>query len=397
MDTISNKVEYVYDEYHKHPRLTDKPIVLYPAGAQGKKMLRFLRGRGIEPAAFCDASKDKIGTEIDGVLVETLDAVIGRYGKDSIKYIVNSKFHYAEIYATLSNAGISDENIISPEVRNYCDTGIIERPVKIDEETRKKLHDCMLDLMLFFHGVCEKYNIPYFLYGGTLIGALRHKGFIPWDDDVDIIMFRKDYNRFYRVVKKELGDKYIICYYVHRKGIALKNTVYRKFGARFYNEIAIDTFPADNVFPIPSKLSEWQEKAQVRFHKIARRLGWKNGGTIFSRPIGWIARGMAQGFANMYNFINTGYVCYLCGVLGWREKRTFKRELFNENDRVLLDFEGHKFYAPRRYDEILKQMYNGHYMELPPPHLRVSTHALAELVFDAADKGIKNIRESGEE
>ena len=397
MDTISNKVEYVYDEYHKHPRLTDKPIVLYPAGAQGKKMLRFLRGRGIEPAAFCDASKDKIGTEIDGVLVETLDAVIGRYGKDSIKYIVNSKFHYAEIYATLSNAGISDENIISPYVRNYCDTGIIDRPIVLNDEMLKKLQGCMLDLMLFFHSICEKYNIPYFLYGGTLLGAVRHKGFIPWDDDVDFIMFRKDYNRFYKVVKKELGNKYIIDYWKQRKSLALKNTVLKRFYTVFYSRIYIDTFAADNVFPVSSKLSEWQEKIQLKFLRIATKLKWfeldKN---KISGSIGLIARGIAQCFASMYNFINTGYICYLCGVLGWREKRTFKRELFNENDRMLLDFEGHKFYAPRRYDEILKQMY-GDYMELPPPHLRVTAHALQEIVFDAADREIENIRESEED
>ena len=72
------------------------------------------------------------------------------------------------------------------------------------------LRNRMLELMDFINGVCKKYDIYYSLSYGTLIGAIRHKGFIPWDDDFDIMMDRKNYEKFLEIVEKELPKKYFI-------------------------------------------------------------------------------------------------------------------------------------------------------------------------------------------
>ena len=79
-----------------------------------------------------------------------------------------------------------------------------------EESTLKKLQGIQLGILKDFIDVCKKYDLKYFLIFGTAIGAARHKGFIPWDDDIDIGMLRKDYDKFLEVAKYELNEKYTV-------------------------------------------------------------------------------------------------------------------------------------------------------------------------------------------
>lgn len=79
--------------------------------------------------------------------------------------------------------------------------------------TVKDVHKVLLEMLKDIDEICQKHNIPYFLNGGSALGAFRHKGFIPWDDDADIAMMKDDYLRFIKVLKKHLPDKYVFhCY-----------------------------------------------------------------------------------------------------------------------------------------------------------------------------------------
>ena len=81
----------------------------------------------------------------------------------------------------------------------------------ITDEEVKELQKVMLQIIKDVAEVCEKHGICYMADGGTALGSVRHKGFIPWDDDVDLIMPRDDLNRFVEVFDQELGDKYVLC------------------------------------------------------------------------------------------------------------------------------------------------------------------------------------------
>ena len=81
--------------------------------------------------------------------------------------------------------------------------------MEYNQETLRKLQKTELEILKDFIKICKKYNLTYFATGGTAIGALRHQGFIPWDDDIDVCMLRKDYERFMEVAPKEMGDRYV--------------------------------------------------------------------------------------------------------------------------------------------------------------------------------------------
>ena len=83
---------------------------------------------------------------------------------------------------------------------------------------RKKVWQAQLDMVKIFIDICDKYKLKYFAAGGTLIGAIRHNGFIPWDDDIDLMMPREDYEKFIKVAKEELKkEPYFLQHYSTEK------------------------------------------------------------------------------------------------------------------------------------------------------------------------------------
>jgi len=137
--------------------------------------------------------------------------------------------------------------------------------------TTKMLQEKLLEALKEVDRICEKNNIDYFLADGTCLGAVRHKGFIPWDDDVDIAMSRSEYKRFIKALEKDLSDKYVYhCYEKNKKytvtwpamKIRMKNTYIKEKNVLLPNKckdsdgIFIDVFIYDymakhRIFDIP--------------------------------------------------------------------------------------------------------------------------------------------------
>ena len=124
-------------------------------------------------------------------------------------------------------------------------------------EVLEKLHNVQLQILEDFIKVCNKYDLSYFAVYGTAIGAVRHQGFIPWDDDIDVGMLRKDYDRFLDIFPKELGDKYNLQTPEIDENYACTVTHIQRKGTKFISEVTqnmkceqcifMDIFPFDYV------------------------------------------------------------------------------------------------------------------------------------------------------
>lgn len=109
-----------------------------------------------------------------------------------------------------------------------------------DKNTLERLHQVQMEILKDFIAVCEKYSLPYFAIYGTAIGAVRHQGFIPWDDDIDVGMFREDYVKFCSLFQKELGDKYNLLTPEIDKRYACTVTHVQKKGTKFVSYMSQD-------------------------------------------------------------------------------------------------------------------------------------------------------------
>ena len=89
---------------------------------------------------------------------------------------------------------------------------------ELTDKERERLRKCLFSIYKDIALVCSKYGLCFMLGGGSVLGAVRHKGFIPWDDDIDLMMPREDYMKFISVFNKELGNKYDLFYPFSNEG-----------------------------------------------------------------------------------------------------------------------------------------------------------------------------------
>lgn len=255
-----------------------------------------------------------------------------------------------------------------------------------------------LDILKEFIRVCEKNGLKYYAVGGTLIGAVRHKGFIPWDDDMDLAMPRRDYDLFIKKYHKELpphikpndfhfSDKDVYFYPLKLMNTGVRVTEDRLADTDAQSFLSIDIFPID-VLP-DGKLSRYVYKAEFYKYKLLYALCnidilRKNVDRPLHERI--IIKGAKKTNIGRHfdiRKIQKGYDCFLkkysrgkgklvgdiSGAYGFKE--FVPRKFFGKGTK--LDFEGFKINAPSEYDLYLKHMY-GDYMTLPPEDKRQAGH-----------------------
>ena len=263
------------------------------------------------------------------------------------------------------------------------------KKIELDE-----LKQIELEIVRRIDEVCKKNNIHYYIVGGTLLGAVRHNGFIPWDDDIDIAMPRKDFEKFCSVMNKE-NMSYEVQFYNNVKdyGYASPKVIdnrtllidYKLGMGKEESSVFVDVFLYDG-------MGKNEKEAYIRyfFLKCFKKMVFLSKrnykmenllkSIVFFVPCALCKAIGVNKLNRFYNklcskhdFYDSKYVACVAGRYGKRE--VFRREVFEKT--VPLPFETLILQAPQQYKTYLSSIY-GEYMKLPPKEKQVSNHTSEE-------------------
>ena len=257
-------------------------------------------------------------------------------------------------------------------------------------EDIKKLKEIELEIFRHFIEICNENSLRYFVVGGTALGAVRHKGFIPWDDDIDVALPRGDYEKFLIAAQKSLPSNMFLQTYITDKNYPNPFAKLRQSDTAFIEKstskikmnhgVYVDIFPLDGYSRsgIRGKLLGLKEKIlkiSVASVFVSGNISRNKFRAIVKRAIARLLpdyRASVRRLDTMYKKIpyeDAEIIVNFCGA--WAEKEIMPKAYFG--DGIEGEFEGKKVVLPAKTHEYLTALY-GDYMTLPPEEERVGHH-----------------------
>lgn len=257
--------------------------------------------------------------------------------------------------------------------------------VEVDPADVRKIQLMVLNLMLEFERICKKHGLRYYLAGGTILGGIRHKGFIPWDDDMDITMPRPDYEKFLKIAQKELPanmklDKDCVPFCHNR--IEYRDTRFDTMwrnGGIFLDILALDGSPDDERQRLKHehKTKFWRFWMLERARPVPPMSASRDVQMIILKRViarlmpRWFLKWRWHSWAARYDCDKVqSWVCLPASIYTYEQER-FPKEFWGEP--VMMEFEGYDMPTMQHWEDYLICHF-GNYMKMPPETLRKSHH-----------------------
>ena len=269
----------------------------------------------------------------------------------------------------------------------------------MEPDVLRKVQLYQLEIAKEIRRVCEENDIPFFLCCSTFLGAVRHQGFSPWDDDMDVGMLREDYERFCRIAPEKLNPRFCIQSWYTEPNYALPFAKVRMKGTRFLeakanqleeNGFFVDVFPFDYAPETAKEQKLHAVKLATLFYCKLMKSGCKpwmeNDRIHWKKRIAYAAFQLLALFANgetiarRYDALATAHPksSVLCRQRGLFRLDCYQAQWYEKLAQY--PFEGELFPGPANFDAVLRAQF-GDYMTPPPPEKRENRHQIMELDF----------------
>ena len=254
----------------------------------------------------------------------------------------------------------------------------------MDNNQLRGLQELEKEMLIAFMGICKKYDLRYYMLGGTCLGAVRHQGFIPWDDDIDVAMPRKDYQTFLQVAQAELPEHLFLQHSGSDPNYPLNYAKIRNCNTAFVEASAAHISMNHGIFMDVFVLDGYKP---TRLFRLKRFFYERIVSTVFTRkeklPALWatvdfllkhlfdyrMARDRLTRLYQKDDYDTSAMVMNFCGA--WGDKEIVPRAFFGQGTPGA--FEGLDVVLPAQYDAYLTQLY-GDYMTPPPKEKQISHH-----------------------
>lgn len=391
-------------------KLREKKIILFGLNTSSFAAKDYLETRGLGVYAYIDndaRKREEVNSFLDNILPHQISKKDYRQLKERIAYaftpeellnsfdsdvviLIASKY-YRQMCCQLQKMGYQEGQHIFKTMDFYGMEEIFGNLATQEcgvEMTAKEVKMCQMGILRYVKKVCQENNLRYYLCAGTLLGAVRHRGYIPWDDDIDIAMPYPDYRKLLDLIYKE-DRRYQVWspYYDKEKCFCLfsrifdQDTVMKVWEYPFLitGGVSIDVFPifglpdkAGDVMPYYSKVRRLQEQFISTYIEYAE----ETEEVIYKRI------SLQEELLSLLEKYSFDKSAQAFSITKYKEREILPAAIYDSS--IEMEFEGEAFAVAEGYDIYLKALY-GNYMELPPEEQRTTDHNFKAFWKNAAD------------